>query len=55
VDNKEPGTEASLGKNIEDSVGNDLRVDADLASTVGNTPDTEEWLACVDVGQVEVK
>lgn len=39
--NKEPSTKASLGKDIKNSVGNDLRVDANLASTVGNTPDTE--------------
>lgn len=39
--NQEPGTEDSLGEDIEDSVGNDLSVDASLASTIGNTPDTE--------------
>jgi hypothetical protein len=40
VDNEEPGTEDSLGKNIKNSVGDDLSVNADLAGTVGNTPDT---------------
>lgn len=40
VDNEEPGTKDSLGENIEDGVGNDLSVNADLAGTVGNTPDT---------------
>lgn len=45
VDNKEPGTEDSLGKDIEDSVGDDLAIDTDLAGTVGNTPDTVFLLA----------
>ena len=40
VDNEEPGTEDSLGQNVENGVGNDLSVNADLAGTVGNTPDT---------------
>lgn len=40
VDNEEPGTEDSLGENVENGVGNDLSVNTDLAGTVGNTPDT---------------
>ena len=44
VGNKEPGTEDSLGKDIEDSVGNDLSINASLAGTVGNTPDTAKVL-----------
>jgi hypothetical protein len=40
VGNKEPGTKDSLGKDVEDGVGDDLSIDASLASTVGNTPDT---------------
>ena len=40
VSNKEPGTETSLSEDIKDGVGNDLSVDAGLAGTVGDTPDT---------------
>jgi len=40
VGNQEPGTEDSLGEDIENSVGNDLSVNADPASTVGDTPNT---------------
>lgn len=40
VDNEEPGTEDSLGKDIENCVGNNLSVNTDLAGAVGNTPDT---------------
>jgi hypothetical protein len=48
VDNQEPGTEDTLGKDIEHGVGDDLSVDADLASTIGDTPDTSIISACVD-------
>jgi hypothetical protein len=44
VGNKEPGTKDSLGKDIEDGVGDDLSIDTDLAGTIGNTPDTEKAL-----------
>ena len=44
VSNKEPGTEDSLGEDIENSVGDDLSIDASLARTVGNTPDTRKAL-----------
>lgn len=40
VDNEEPGTEDGLGENVENGVDNDLSINADLAGTVGNTPDT---------------
>lgn len=40
VDNEEPGTEDSLGENVENGVDNDLSVNTDLAGTIGNTPDT---------------
>jgi hypothetical protein len=44
VDNQEPCTEDTLGEDIENSVGDDLTVDADLTSTVGNTPDASTRL-----------
>jgi hypothetical protein len=47
VDNQEPGTEDTLGKDIKDGVGDDLSVDTDLASTVGNTPHTSMVSALV--------
>jgi hypothetical protein len=47
VDNQEPGTEDTLGKDIQDGVGDNLSVDADFASTVGNTPDTSIVLTFV--------
>jgi hypothetical protein len=37
---QEPGTEDTLGKNIQDSVGDDLAINANLAGTVCKTPDT---------------
>ena len=40
VSDQEPGTEDTLGKDIKDSVANDLGVNAQLARTVGKTPDT---------------
>lgn len=41
---KEPGTEDTFGKDVKDSVGNDLAVNADLAGTICETPDTRELL-----------
>ena len=41
----EPGTEDGLGENIENSVGDDLSIKTDLASTVGDTPDARTLLA----------
>ena len=40
VRNEEPCAEDNLGHDIENSVGNDLSVNADPASTVGDTPNT---------------
>jgi hypothetical protein len=40
VSKEEPKTEDGLGKDIKNSVGNDLSVNAGLARAVGNTPDT---------------
>jgi hypothetical protein len=44
VGNKEPGAEDGLCEDIENSVGDDLSIDASLARTVGNTPDTRKAL-----------
>jgi hypothetical protein len=41
MSNEEPCTKDTLGEDIEDGVSNDLTVDAGLASTVGDTPDTK--------------
>ena len=53
---EEPETEDGLGKDIEDGVGNDLRVDIDVQGAVGNTPDTAMCKhtmssGCVDLTQ----
>lgn len=40
VGDQEPGTKDTLGKNVEDGVGNDLTINTNLTSTVGKTPDT---------------
>jgi len=40
VRDEEPCAKDDLGHDIEDSVGDDLSVNGDLASTVGNTPNT---------------
>jgi hypothetical protein len=40
VGDQEPGTEDTLGKDIQDSVSDDLAVNTNDAGTVGKTPDT---------------
>ena len=35
---EEPESENGLGKNVEDSVSNDLGVNADVARSISNTP-----------------
>lgn len=45
VGNEQPKAEDGLGEDIENGVEDDLGVDADLASTVGDTPYTEVSLA----------
>ena len=42
VGKQEPGAEDWLGEDIEDSVGDDLLVDTENASTVGDAPD--DWV-----------
>ena len=37
---EKPEAEHWLGEDIENSVGNDLSINIDLAGAVGNTPDT---------------
>lgn len=37
---EEPEAKDGLGKNIEDSVGNNLRIHVDVTGAVSNTPDT---------------
>lgn len=39
---QEPGTKDWLGKDVENSIGNDLLVDAENSSTIGDTPD--DWV-----------
>jgi hypothetical protein len=37
---EQPGSKDTLGKDIEDGVGNDLSVNTNLARAIGKTPDT---------------
>lgn len=39
---EEPSTEDWLGKNIQDSVGDDLLVNAHVARAVGDTPNAKQ-------------
>lgn len=36
---EEPESENGLGKDVEDSVGDDLRVNVDVARSISDTPD----------------
>ena len=38
--NEKPGTEDTLGKDIQDSIGNDLAIDTDFTRSICQTPDT---------------
>lgn len=40
MNDKKPGTEDTLGKNIEHSVCEDLTINANLARSISKTPDT---------------
>jgi hypothetical protein len=40
VCDQQPGTEDTLGQNIQDSVGNNLAIDTNLAGAISKTPDT---------------
>lgn len=42
VGEQEPEAKDWLGENIEDGVGNDLDIETDQSTTVGETPDTTE-------------
>lgn len=46
VSNKKPEAKDRLGKNVEDSISNDLGVYGHLAGAVGNSPNTS---ICVNV------
>ena len=48
--NQEPGTEDTLGKNIQDSVGDNLAVNTDDAGTISKTPDTKVLLGSRHIG-----
>ena len=37
---EEPEAEDGLGKNVENSIGDNLSVDVNVAGSVSNTPDT---------------
>ena len=39
VGEEEPGTDNGLGQDVEDGIGNDLVVNANVAGAIGNTPD----------------
>ena len=56
VRDEEPCAKDNLGHDIEDSVGNDLGVNRDLASTIGDTPDTgkESVKTRTEVQQINV-
>jgi hypothetical protein len=47
VGNEQPEAEDRLGEDIENGVKDDLGVDADLAGTIGDTPDTDISLATI--------
>jgi len=40
VGKEEPSTKHGLGEDVKNGVGDDLTVNADLAGTVGDTPNT---------------
>lgn len=42
VGEKKPSAEDTLGKDIQNSVGDDLLVNGHLARAIGDTPDTEK-------------
>ena len=56
VGNKEPGTEDTLGKDIEDGVSDNLAIDTNPAGTICETPNTGELLAVtrsvIDLGKL---
>jgi len=39
VCDQEPGTEDGLGEDVQNSVGDDLAVDREVAGAISNTPD----------------
>jgi hypothetical protein len=55
VRNEKPSTKDRLGKNVKNSVGNDLGVDAKDTSTVGYTPDTANTSDCAQISLGNVR
>lgn len=53
VGEQQPGTEDGLGKNVENGVGNDLTIDTNTASTVGEAPDTDNVSLATRKGPVK--
>lgn len=47
MSDEKPGTKDTLGKNIEYSVSNDFTINADLARSISETPDTVTGLVLV--------
>ena len=47
VGEQEPGSEDRLGKDVQDSIGDDLLVDAHVAGAVGDTPDAVDGVSNV--------
>jgi hypothetical protein len=43
VGDQQPGTEDTLGQNIQDSVRNNLAIDTNLAGAISKTPDTGSY------------
>ena len=46
---EEPGTEDTLGKDIQNGISDDLAVNTNLARTIGETPDTRIQLVLVSM------
>jgi hypothetical protein len=43
VGDQQPGTEDTLGQNIQDSVGHNLAIDTDLTGAISKTPNTGSY------------
>jgi hypothetical protein len=41
VSDQQPGTEDTLGQDVQDGVSNDLAIDTNPAGAIGKTPDTD--------------
>ena len=45
MSDEQPGTEDTLGKDVENGISNDLAINTDLAGAIGKTPDAAARLA----------